>query len=153
MSFAAGPKIDPADVALLNNALAMEHALIKAYGDAVAGNALTPPVAAVLREFMNDHAAHRDALVAAIQKGGAAPTADTAPFQYPTLTSEGAALSVAYQLERIGANAYAGAIPSFKNRDYSGNAASILGVETTHVALLAEALKKGSPYPGGFVAP
>ncbi len=50
-------------------------------------------------------------------------------------------------MERGAATAYLTAIPKFKNRMLAKAAGSILGVETTHVALLAYTLKQGTePY-------
>ncbi len=147
----AAGKADPGDIKLLNTVIPLERAALKAYGDAAATNILTPPVLAVAKSFMADHQAHLDALVAAITQGGATPSADTAALATPTLATEADILNFAYTVERLAASTYLGTVAQFKNRDLATTAASIMGVATTHVALLAEALKKNPAYPTSFV--
>jgi rubrerythrin len=149
----AAEKADPGDLKLLNAGIALERAGIKAYSDAAATKLLSPGVLAVATQFMNDHIAHRDALIAAVKQGGGTPTDDTTVLQYPTLATEADILNFAYGVERTAANTYLSVIPAFKNRDLAHTAGAILGVETTHVALLGEALKKGEVYPSAFVGP
>jgi hypothetical protein len=61
-------------------------------------------------------------------------------------------LAFALSTERQLASSYLAAVPQFKNRDLAKTAASILGVDTAHVAVLSEALRQYPPYPGGFVS-
>lgn len=147
----AAAKADAGDIKLLNTAIPLERAAIKAYGDAAATNLVSPNVLAVLKTFMADHQAHLDALSAAVTQGGATPSPDTAAVTAPTLASEADILAFALTIERLAANTYLGTVAQFKNRDLATTAASIMGVETTHVALLAEALKKNPAYPSSFV--
>ena len=147
----AADKIDPADLKTLGSALALERAALDAYGKAVDSKALSAPVLAVVNLFVADHTAHRDALIAAITAGGQTPGTDLAPLDTPTLQTEADILNYAYGVERTLANGHLTAVPAFRNRDFAKTAASILGVETTHVALLAEALRKGNAYPSSFV--
>ena len=147
----AAQRADAGDIKLLNTAIPVERAAIKAYADAAALNVLSPSVLAVLRGFMADHTAHLDALVAAVTQGGATPAPESATLQTPPLKTEIDILDYAYTVERLAANTYLGTIAQFKNRDLATTAASILGVETTHVALLAEALRKNPAYPSSFV--
>lgn len=145
-------RADPGDVKLLEGALELELAAIKAYGDAAAGN-LSAPVAATLMQFSNDHSAHRDALLALVQQAGQTPGTDAATVPavvQPQLERD--ALAGALTLERQLASSYLAAVPEFKNRDLAKTAASILGVDATHVALLSEALRENPAYPGGFLA-
>src|SRR5271154_1914423 len=141
---------DPADVTLLNSAVEFERALVKAYGDALAAGVVTPGPTSVLTEFMNDHTAHLSALVTALQQRNAQPSQSTAPLDTPALHSETDALNFAYTVERTAAANYLAMVPQFKDRDLAGTAASILGVDATHVALLAEALAKTPAYPTSF---
>src|SRR5579883_952517 len=53
---------DESDVKILNVAIALERAGIKAYADAARTGLLEKPVLAVATGFMKDHTAHRDAL-------------------------------------------------------------------------------------------
>ena len=148
----AASKADPADIKLLNTAVPLERAAVKAYADADATNLLSPQARVVLKSFMADHQAHLDALVAAVAQGGATPSPDTATIPVPTLANELDILNYAYTIERLAASTYLSTIALFKNRDLATTAAAIMGVETTHVALLAEALKKNPAYPSSFVS-
>ncbi|MGP6157467.1 MAG: DUF4439 domain-containing protein [Vulcanimicrobiaceae bacterium] len=148
----AAPKTDPNDLKLLAAALALERAEIKAYGNAIATNGLlSAPVSAVLTSFVADHSAHRDTLIAELAKAGVPATDDVAPLTLPELHAEADVLAMAYTLERQIAASYLGAVAQYASRDLTATAASILGVETAHVALLAEALRRWPAYPGGFV--
>ena len=148
----AASKADPADIKLLNIGIPLERAAIKAYADAAATNLLSPQVLVILKSFMADHQAHLDALAAAVTQGGATPSPDTATLTVPTLANELDILNFAYTVERLAASTYLSTIAQFKNRDLATTAAAIMGVETTHVALLAEALKKNPAYPSSFVS-
>jgi hypothetical protein len=149
----AAENMDPGDVKILNVAIALERAGIKAYADAAATGLLSAPVLDVAKGFMADHTAHRDALIAAVKAGGGTPTDDTTHLDYPSLKSEADILNFAYSVERIAASTYLSVLPAFKNRDLAKTAGAILGVETTHVAILAYVLKKGTePYPSSFVS-
>ncbi len=144
-------RADPGDVKLLEGALALELAAIAAYAAAATAN-LSPPVAAVLTQFSDDHSAHRDAVAALVQQAGQTPVSEPAPL--PDVAPphvERDALTGALTLERQLASYYLAAVPEFKNRDLAKTAASILGVDATHVALLAEALRQNPAYPGGFL--
>ena len=148
----AADRFDPSDLKALGTALALERAALDAYGKAIDSKALSAPVVAAVNVFVTDHTAHRDALIAAITALGQTPGTDLATLDTPTLGNEADILNYAYSIERTLANAHLSAVPTFHNRDYAKTAASILGVETTHVALLAEALRKGNAYPTSFVA-
>ncbi len=148
----AADKVDPNDLKSLGTELALERAAIKAYTDAAALNVLSPSVLAVLSGFLADHNAHRDAIVAAFTAGGQTPSDDVAPLDTPSLHTEADVLNFVYTVERTLADAHLSAVPLYKDRDYAKTAASILGVETTHVALLAEALRRNPAYPSSFVA-
>jgi hypothetical protein len=142
---AAAQAADPADIDTLNTAIALERAGIKAYADAAATGLLSKPVLALAGRFVADHTAHRDALIGAVLAAGATPSTAPAPIAYPTLATEHDVLAFAQVVEMKAV------IPDLKNRTLAGVAASILGVETTHVALLAEALQT-RVYASGFVA-
>ncbi|GAC1303283.1 MAG: hypothetical protein NVSMB19_13150 [Vulcanimicrobiaceae bacterium] len=147
----AAPRADGGDVKLLNSSIALERAALKAYADAAATNLLTPTVLSVLKTFMADHQTHLDSLVTAVTQGGATPSPETAPIPTPAFATEADILAHAYTIERLAASTYLGTIAQFKNRDLAATAASIVGVDAAHVALLAEALKRNPAYPSGFV--
>jgi rubrerythrin len=143
---------DESDVKILNVAIALERAGIKAYADAARTGLLEKPVLAVATGFMKDHTAHRDALIAAVQQAGGTPTTETAKLTYPELKSQADILKFALSVERQAAATYLSVLSSFKNRALAKTAGAILGVETTHVAVLSQVLGLGTePYSGGFV--
>jgi hypothetical protein len=149
---AAADRADPGDMKLLDGAISLERAAIKAYADATAANILSAPVAAVLAQFSNDHAAQRDALAQIMQESGVTPGTDTTVLTLNPPRTEADVMDNALAFERQIASYYLAAIPEFKNRDFAKTAGSILGVDATHVALLSEALRRNPAYPGGFLA-
>jgi hypothetical protein len=148
---AAAQSADPGDIDTLNTAISIERAGIKAYADAAATGLLSKPVLVLAQRFAADHTAHRDALVGAVRAAGAVPSETIAPIAVPTLASERDVLAFANAVEMKAASTYLSVIPDLHDRALAGVAASILGVETTHVALLAEALGTRE-YATGFVA-
>jgi hypothetical protein len=148
---AAGAKIDPADVTLLNNLLSSAQAGVHLYNTALAAKILSAPVAAAILQFANDHAAHRDVLISVVTAGGGTPVAEVPGSQVEATTAESAFLAGALVFERQTAQNYLAAIPAFKNRELTKTVASIMGVITAHVALLAEALRENPAFPTSFV--
>ena len=61
------------DARILNVALALEHEAINAYQLGAESGLLQKPVLALAVRFQSDHKAHRDALVATIDKLGGKP--------------------------------------------------------------------------------
>ena len=97
---------------------------------------------------MADHAAHRDALIAAVKAGGGTPSEDTAKLTYPTLKTEKDILLFAQSVEKQAASAYLAVFPVLQDKALAKAAASILGVETMHVGILATALGQPQPHRG-----
>lgn len=147
----AAQAADPDDLATLNAAIQLELAAIKAYADAAKTGLVSPPVLKVVSGFVADHTAHAQALTAAVKAGGGIPATAPATLTYPGLKSEADILRFALTLEEKAATTYLSVIPDLKDRTLAQVAGSILGVETTHVAKLAEVLGQ-HPYPNGFVA-
>jgi len=147
---AAQRTADPADLQTLNAAIELERAGIKAYADAAQTGLLSPAVLAVAQGFVADHTAHRDALVAAVTAGGGTPSAATTVFTYPAFHTQADVIEFALFVENKAASTYLSVIPDLKDRELAGVAASILGVETTHVSVLASALGRRT-YPAHFV--
>jgi rubrerythrin len=148
----AAQALDKKDIATLNAAIELERAGIKAYQDAAGTGLITPAVMQVATGFIADHTAHRDALIAAVSAGGGTPTSGTTKLEYPALKSQTDILRFAKTVEMKAASTYLSVISEFKNRELATVAASILGVETTHVALLASALGEARAYPTSFVS-
>ena len=143
--------IVPGDLDALNAAIELERAGIKAYTDAAGTGLLTGHVAHVASLFRNDHSAHLAALIATVQASGATPSDKTAHVDYPKLANEKDILLFAKTVEELAASTYLSVIPDLRDRKLAQTVGSILGVETTHVAVLAIALEDFPPYPDGFV--
>lgn len=139
------------DIELMNRAIELENAGIKAYSDAFSLNLLSAPVLEVAKGFQADHQAHAAALSAAVIAAGGTPATKAAEIQYPPLKSEADVLAFAETVERAAATEYLTDVGTVSTRKIARLMASILGVETTHVAMLAAALKEDRPY-SGFVA-
>jgi rubrerythrin len=140
-----------ADVGILNVALGLEHEAINAYQLGAQSGLLQKPVLDVAVKFQGDHKAHRDALIAAIQKLGGTPVAEKSIDDYAralkaeTLKSQADVLNLAARLELGATNAYLGVIPSFKDAQIAKVAARLAADETMHWTTLNSAL--GRPLP------
>jgi hypothetical protein len=148
---AAGAKIDPADVTILNTLLQSANAGVHLYNAAVTAKILSAPVSVATNQFAADHAAHRDVLIAVITAGGGEPIPEGPTSQVDPSTTEAAFLAGALTFERQTVGNYLNAVPALKNRELTKTVASILGVIAAHVALLAEALRENPAFPTSFV--
>jgi len=72
-------------------------------------------------------------------------------FPVETLKSQADVLRFAAMLEKGAVSAYLGAVPVFGDRDLAKAAASILGDEAMHWAILRQAVGE-APVPSAFVA-
>lgn len=139
------------DVSILNVALGLEHEAINAYQLGAGSGLLQKPVLDLALQFQGHHKAHRDALVATIQKLGGRPVAEQKMEEYAralnasTLKSQGDVLALAQRLELGATNAYLGVIPSFGSRDLAQVAARLAADESMHYSVLTHAL--GRPLP------
>ena len=132
----AAEAAEESDIAILQTAIKLERAGIKAYTDAAGTGLLAPGVLAVAKGFLADHEAHRDALIGAVKAAGVTPTDETTKLTYPPLKTQDDILNFAESVERQAASTYLSVIPAFKDRNLAKVAGSILGVVTTHVAIL-----------------
>lgn len=139
------------DVQILNVALGLEHEAINAYQLGAGSGLLQKPVLDVAVQFQGHHKAHRDALVATIQKLGGSPVAEKKLEEYAaalkanTLKSQADVLELAARLELGATNAYLGVLPSLGNRDLAKVAARLAADETMHYTVLISALGKALP--------
>jgi hypothetical protein len=143
------------DIAILNAALALEYQGIAAYQIGADSGLLEKGVRTVAVKFQSQHRAHAGVLAAAVTKLGGKPVAAKKPDQYgfpvARLKSQNDVLEFAAGLEKGAASAYLGAVPTLHNRDLAKAAASILGDETMHWAVLLNALGK-DPVPVAFIS-
>jgi rubrerythrin len=156
-ALAAGMDGDMAkDVSILNVALALEHEAINAYQLGTGSGLLQKPVLDIALQFQGHHKAHRDALIATIQKLGGKPVAEQKIDVYAqslnaaSLKSQADVLSLAGRLELGATNAYLGVIPAFGDRELAKVAARLAADETLHFIVLNNAL--GRPLPAGALS-
>jgi rubrerythrin len=144
------------DVSILNVALALEHEAINAYQLGAGSGLLQKPVLDVAVAFQGHHKAHRDALVATIEKMGGKPVAELKLDAYAqglnaaSLKNQTDVLSLAARLKLGATNAYLGVIPAFVNSDLAKVAARLAADETMHYTVLTQAL--GRPLPNGALS-
>ena len=143
----------PSDIQILNTALRAELEAIAAYQLGADSKLLQKPVLDLALTFQGHHREHADVLAKTVSKLGGKPVAAKAKYNFPVdqLKSQADVLKLAAQLEQGAVSAYLGAVPLFGNRDLSKAAASILGDEAMHWAILRQALGQ-VPVPSAFVA-
>jgi rubrerythrin len=156
-AMAAGKKAGQAeielDIRILNTALGAELEAIAAYQVGAESGLLTSGVRPVALQFQGHHKEHADALAATVRKLGGKPVGAKAQYSFPVekLKSQSDVLQFAAGLEKGAVSAYLGAVPLFADRSLSQVAASILGDEAMHWAVLRQVLGE-SPVPSAFVS-
>ncbi len=150
---AKSDKSAASDASILNSALGAELEAIAAYQVGAESGLLQKPVLDLAVTFQGHHKEHADVLARTIAKLGGKPVVAKAKYTFPTdkLKSQADVLRFAAQLEKGAVSAYLGAVPVFDNRDLSKAAASILGDEAMHWAILRNALGE-VPVPSAFVS-
>ncbi len=156
-ALAAGAKTDAkqheADVRILNTALAAEYEAIAAYQLGAESGLLTSGVLPLAQQFQGHHKEHAQAIAGAVQKMGGQAAQAKAKYSFATeqLKAEADVLRFAAGLERGAVSAYLGAVPLFADRKLAQVAASILGDEAMHWAVLRQALGE-APVPSAFMS-
>jgi hypothetical protein len=151
---AADKAANPAsDVAILNSALAAEFEAVAAYAVGAGSGLLKGGVLALATTFQGHHKQHADVLAGTVRKLGGIPAEARAKYEFPveTLKTQNDVLRFAAGLEKGAVSAYLGAVPLFKDRELSKAAASILGDEAMHWAVLRQAVGE-EPVPAAFVS-
>ncbi len=144
------------DAGILNVALGLEHEAINAYQLGALSGLLQKPVLDIAVSFQSHHKAHRDALIATIEKLGGKAVAEKKIDDYAkalkadTLKSQADVLDLAARLELGATNAYLGVIPAFMSKDLAKVAARLAADETMHFTILTNAL--GRPLPAGALS-
>jgi rubrerythrin len=141
------------DVRILNSALGAELEAIAAYQVGAQSGLLQKPVLDLAVTFQGHHREHADVLAKTISRLGGKPVDPKARYVFPVerLKNQADVLQFAATLERGAVSAYLGAVPAFADRDLSRAAASILGDEAMHWAVLRQALGE-APVPTAFVS-
>lgn len=152
-AFAAKKPLSSGDVAILGVALALEHEAIAAYQIGAESGLLQPAVLSVAVAFQSHHKAHRDALMATIEKlGGKAMPAmalkdyvASPKLNVASIKDQGGVLQLAQRLELGAVNAYLGVIPAFGDRELAKIAGRLAADETMHYTALTQALGGSLP--------
>ena len=141
------------DVRILNTALGAELEAIAAYQVGAESGLLQKPVLDLAVTFQGHHKEHADVLARTIAKLGGKPVVAKVKYTFPVekLKSQEDVLRFAATLEKGAVSAYLGAVPLFGNRDLAKAAASILGDEAMHWAVLRNAVGE-VPVPSAFMA-
>jgi rubrerythrin len=141
------------DVRILNSALGAELEAIAAYQLGAESGLLQKPVLDLAVTFQGHHKEHADVLSKTIVKLGGKPVAAKNKYTFPTdtLKTQADVLRFASSLEKGAVSAYLGAVPLFGNADLAKAAASILGDEAMHWAVLRNALGE-VPVPSAFMS-
>lgn len=140
-----------ADVGILNVALGLEHEAINAYQLGAGSGLLQKPVLEIAVQFQSHHKAHRDALIATIQKMGGQPVGEKSLDEYAkaldaaSLKNQADVLGLAAKLELGAINAYLGVIPAFKETKLAQVAGRLAADETLHWTVLSQALGRSLP--------
>jgi rubrerythrin len=150
---AKGNKSASSDVNVLNSALGAELEAIAAYQVGAESGLLQKPVLNLAVTFQGHHKEHADVLEKTIIKLGGKPVSAKEKYTFPveTLKTQADVLRFAAMLEKGAVSAYLGAVPAFGNRDLAKAAASILGDEAMHWAILRNALGE-APVPAAFMS-
>lgn len=140
------------DIHILNSALAAEHEGVAAYQVGAQSGLLQKPVLDLAVQFQGHHKAHADLLAATVKKLGGAPVGPRQAYDFPVaqLRTQADVLRFAASLEQGAVTAYLGAVPMLDDRELARAAASILGDEAMHLAVLRYALGE-NPVPAAFV--
>ena len=141
------------DVRILNTALSAELEAIAAYAVGADSGLLQKRVLDLALQFQGHHKEHADALAATVRQLGGTPAEARERYVFPTdtLKSQADVLGFAAELERGAVSAYLGAVPLFHGRELASAAASILGDEAMHWAILRQALGQ-DPVPTAFLS-
>lgn len=150
---ASGAYADAAtDIGILNTALGAELQAIAAYQVGAESGLLKPDIKSLAVTFQGHHKEHADILRSTVKKLGGTAVEGLKDYGFPveTLKSQNDVLQFAAGLEKGAVSAYLGAVGQFENRDLAKAAASILGDEAMHWAVLRFALGE-APVPSAFM--
>lgn len=141
------------DVGILNSALGAELEAIAAYQLGAESGLLQKPALDLAVQFQGHHKAHAALLASVVGKLGGKAAVAKAKYDFPVdkLKSQADVLRFAATLEKGAVSAYLGAVPLFGDRDLAKAAASILGDEAMHWAVLLNTLGE-NPVPIAFMS-
>lgn len=141
------------DVRILNSALSAEHEAVAAYQVGAESGLLKKPALDLAVQFQGQHKEHVELLASTVEKLGGAPAGAKPSYTFPVekLKTQEDVLRFAAGLEKGAVSAYLGAIPILGSGELAKAAASILGDEAMHWAVLRYVLGE-NPVPSAFVS-
>jgi rubrerythrin len=141
------------DLEILNGALGAEQEAIAAYQLGADSGLLQPAVAQVALAFQRDHGEHAKVLADTIRQLGGSPAPAKSDYDFPVadIKTQADVLAFAADLEQGAVSAYVQAVSAFQSGELKAAAASILGAEAMHWAVLRSALGE-NPVPSAFVS-
>jgi hypothetical protein len=143
------------DINILNTALGLEYQAIAAYQVGAESGLLQKPVLDTAAKFQGHHKAHASVLAGTVSKLGGTPVTPkkTAEYNFPVhqLKTQADVLRFAAGLEKGATSAYVGVMPNFYTRELTKAAASIMGDEAMHWAVLLSVLGE-DPVPVAFIS-
>lgn len=141
------------DLSILNTALGAEQEAIAAYQVGAESGLLQSDVLKVAVQFQGHHKAHADLLADTVRQLGGTAMEAKSMYDFPvdSLKTQEDVLRFAAGLEKGAVSAYLGAVPLFEDRNLAKAAASILGDEAMHWAVLRSVLGE-DPVPDAFVS-
>ena len=141
------------DVRILNAALGAELEAVAAYQLGAESGLLMAGPKEVALQFQGHHKAHADLLAGTVRKLGGKAAEPRAHYDFPTskLKAEADVLRFAAGLEQAAVSAYVNAVPRFDDRTLAQAAATILGDEAMHWAVLRQVLGEKPVVPAAFV--
>jgi len=151
---AAPPPLD-SDLDILNYALTLERLEAAAYAAINSAGLLSGRAATYFQAFGTHETAHRDALIATIQKLGGTPVPERS-YNFSSVPKDQAGILMLFQrVETVGASAYLGAAPAIQSREILAAALSIHAVEGEHASALAALVAPGADLfaPEAFATP
>lgn len=155
-ALAAGAKSGDteSDVRILNTAIGAEYEAIAAYQVGAESGLLSKEILSVAVAFQGHHKAHAAAIAATVKKLGGHAVEAKAKYNFPvdTLKTQTDVLRFAAGLEKGAVAAYLGAVPLFGDRALAQVAASILGDEAMHWAVLRQVLGETPVVPSAFMS-
>lgn len=155
-ALAAGAKAGDAesDVRILNTAIGAEYEAVAAYQVGAESGLLGKDILAVAVSFQGHHKEHAAAIAAAVKKLGGQAVQAKAKYNFPVdqLKTQADVLRFAAGLEKGAVAAYLGAVPLFGDRALAQVAASILGDEAMHWAVLRQVLGETPVVPSAFMS-
>ena len=136
------------DVEVLGQALELERRTVAAY---VAGiPLLSHPLVKVARQFLNEELQHTGELISLITAAGAKPPPRADSYELGHPRDAAGVLALLHSLEALQIKTYLQSIPRLSPGPVRAAAASILTVDSQHIAMLRLAQGE-TPVPSAFV--